>query len=424
MSKVAKKKPAKRKAKKKVVRKKPAKAEKAEAEEALEAESLPVKLNIGAGGTQLPGYTPVDRQSGQEAFPLDYPRESVDEIYASHILEHFPSALIPGVLENWASVLKPGGQIRIAVPDLDLMLEAYKIGSMRILPYLYGGHVDENDVHHIAFNRDSLHALMAGVGLERIRPFEPEFDDCSKLEISLNLLGYKPTYLEGGTIANVGATLAAPRFGPTMHFGCHHAALTPLKIPTTIIEGCYWWQQLSEGIEEHLEAGKEFVITMDYDSVFSTEQVIELYRLIRAYPEYDAICALQSKRGAEVSLFASVPEELGGKSKLTAFDIPVTHVMTGHFGLTIFRGDALREHPRPWMCPVPNEDGRWANGNIDADIDFWRLWAQEGRKLGLASHVAIGHMQQKITWPDQNFEQIDQDQQDYTDNGIPPNVRR
>lgn len=408
----------------KAIKKKPVKrkVKKAEAEEALEAQSLPVKLNIGAGDTQLPGFTPVDRKLDQEAFPLDYPRESVDEIYASHILEHFPPALIPGVLQNWTDVLKPGGQMRIAVPDFDLIIEAYKVGSMRILPYLFGGHVDENDVHHTSFNRDSLHALMASAGLERIRPFEPEFDDCSKLEISLNLMGYKPTAMKDSAMANVGAVLAAPRFGPVMHFGCHHNALTPLKIPTTIIEGCFWWQQLCEGMETHLADGKEFVLTMDYDTIFSTEQVVELYRLIRAYPEYDAICALQSKRGAKITLFASVPHELGGN--ITAFDLPVTHVMTGHFGLTIFRGDALREHPRPWMTPIPNDDGRWEDGNVDADIDFWRRWAQAGRKLGLASHVPVGHMQQKITWPDQNFDQIDQGQQDYTDHGMPPNVRR
>ena len=78
-----------------------------------------LKLNIGAGSTIISGFTPIDRKLGSEAYPLSYPDNSVDEIRASHILEHFSFAHAQQALKEWTRVLKPGGRIRIAVPDLD-----------------------------------------------------------------------------------------------------------------------------------------------------------------------------------------------------------------------------------------------------------------------------------------------------------------
>jgi predicted SAM-dependent methyltransferase len=78
-----------------------------------------IKLNIGAGCVDIPGYTPIDRKLGTEAYPLpQYTDNSVDEIRASHILEHFPFAEVPNVLAEWVRALKPGGTIKIAVPDI------------------------------------------------------------------------------------------------------------------------------------------------------------------------------------------------------------------------------------------------------------------------------------------------------------------
>ena len=59
----------------------------------------PLRLNLGAGRVRIDGWTPIDRQFGSEAYPLkDYADGSVDEIRASHLLEHFPFAEVPRVL--------------------------------------------------------------------------------------------------------------------------------------------------------------------------------------------------------------------------------------------------------------------------------------------------------------------------------------
>ena len=60
-----------------------------------------VRLNLGAGDSHLEGFKPIDRKLGSEVYPLAYNDESVDEIYASHVLEHFPYTKTQDVLDDW-----------------------------------------------------------------------------------------------------------------------------------------------------------------------------------------------------------------------------------------------------------------------------------------------------------------------------------
>lgn len=47
-----------------------------------------VRLNLGAGDNPMPGYVNLDIKGGVEIGKLPYENESVDEIRASHVLEH------------------------------------------------------------------------------------------------------------------------------------------------------------------------------------------------------------------------------------------------------------------------------------------------------------------------------------------------
>ena len=50
---------------------------------------------------------------------LPYEDESVDLIYASHVLEYFDREEAVDILSEWTRVLKKGGALRIALPDRD-----------------------------------------------------------------------------------------------------------------------------------------------------------------------------------------------------------------------------------------------------------------------------------------------------------------
>src|SRR5262245_57789670 len=112
-----------------------------------------MRINIGAGSYPLEGYLNLDRKTGDEAFPLQHQGKeiadgSVDEIRASHVLEHFPHAIAGDVVSHWAAKLKPGGALKIAVPDFDVIAQLYLDGSEApIEGYIMGGQTDADDFH-------------------------------------------------------------------------------------------------------------------------------------------------------------------------------------------------------------------------------------------------------------------------------------
>jgi predicted SAM-dependent methyltransferase len=85
-----------------------------------------IKLNIGCGPVLKPGWLNVDIEpidervvymNAAERFPL--PGESVDFAYSEHMIEHVSSAAGEFLLGEVHRVLKRGGWVRIATPDLD-----------------------------------------------------------------------------------------------------------------------------------------------------------------------------------------------------------------------------------------------------------------------------------------------------------------
>lgn len=97
-----------------------------------------MKLNLASHGDHKPGYISVDFDHPEaevkaDVTALPFEDESVDDIYAAHILEHFRSGnnyephlsnplnpkTVFDALKEWRRVLKPGGRLEIKVPDID-----------------------------------------------------------------------------------------------------------------------------------------------------------------------------------------------------------------------------------------------------------------------------------------------------------------
>lgn len=89
-------------------------------------------LNLGCGSTYHEAWTNVDLISTSPAViaadlraPLPYPDSSFDAVYHSHVLEHFEKADAERFLSECLRVLKPGGIIRVVVPDLEGIARTY-----------------------------------------------------------------------------------------------------------------------------------------------------------------------------------------------------------------------------------------------------------------------------------------------------------
>jgi predicted SAM-dependent methyltransferase len=88
-------------------------------------------MNLGSGNDRLDGYVAVDFFSSSAAYGADfrYPflidDGTFDGIFSEHTLEHLSYAEVAKVLAECRRMLKPGGTIRVIVPDLSIFVEHY-----------------------------------------------------------------------------------------------------------------------------------------------------------------------------------------------------------------------------------------------------------------------------------------------------------
>lgn len=384
-----------------------------------------LRLNLGCGGTPLDGYVNIDRAHGQEAYPLSYADGSVDEVRASHLFEHFAFADSINVLKDWVRVLKPGGVLRIAVPDLKAWAKMILEGDttpegLPLLSVLYGGQVDANDFHKSGMTHEVLMSLMRQCGLIGVQRWSnpPGVRDCASLSVSLNLEGIKPPVIKERLGDIVKAVMTTGRLGFMDNRYCSLNALAGLGISEDIAIGAYFDQLIERQIEAAVDWGYRYVLTMDYDTVFDRNTVERLLVLAESHPEADAIAPLQVKREEDFMLAC-----IDGEVTDETLEPDLTPARAAHFGLTLIRCDAIKDMPHPWFHHIPGPDGRWGDGRCDADMAFWKKFKEHGKRLFIATHIPIGHMQLMVSWPSDKHLQIHQRVSDWRKNGPPPNVR-
>jgi len=87
-------------------------------------------LNIGCGKKHLSGFVNMDIEQPYDKKldargGLPYSERTVDGVYSEHFFEHLTQTEGLGFLRECRRVLKPGGVVRIAMPDLDELIRRY-----------------------------------------------------------------------------------------------------------------------------------------------------------------------------------------------------------------------------------------------------------------------------------------------------------
>jgi SAM-dependent methyltransferase len=95
-------------------------------------DAWPMLLNVGCGQTFHPEWINVDVVPAAPgvrrvdlAHGLPFADRSIDACYCSHVLEHLPPEAAARALAEMFRVLRPGGIVRIVVPDLRRIAEQY-----------------------------------------------------------------------------------------------------------------------------------------------------------------------------------------------------------------------------------------------------------------------------------------------------------
>jgi len=175
-----------------------------------------VLLHVGCGQVNDADFINIDAYPHTHVHfvrdirsPRMWKDSDADLIYACHVFEHVERQEAPNVLRNWHRFLKPGGVLRLSVPDFDAVLRVYELSGRdiaEIAPPLMGGQLNALDFHYSLFNRMYLQKLLIDAGFHQVREWDPlncahhNFRDWAdfrwsivgeKIPISLNLEGVK-----------------------------------------------------------------------------------------------------------------------------------------------------------------------------------------------------------------------------------------
>lgn len=172
-----------------------------------------IKLHIG-GKEAHPDWKILDVEPRPEVdFVSDasclsqFADNSIQAIYASHVLEHFYYGLNNELfltLKEWLRVLQPGGKLYISVPNLKILCWLYLNPNLlplerhHLMRIMFGGQTNQYDVHKVGFDYDILALYLQEAGFsdcEEIQEFGL-FRDCSSMRIldtliSLNVIATK-----------------------------------------------------------------------------------------------------------------------------------------------------------------------------------------------------------------------------------------
>lgn len=158
-----------------------------------------IQLHLGCGERFIPEFTyhidarkfpHVDYVASADKLPM-FKDNSVDLVYACHLLEHFPRHQTEAVLKEWYRVLKPGGVLRLAVPDFEKLVEVYQRTKdlKLILGPLCGRQDYPENTHHIVFDYKTLTEILKKVGFKKIQRYDwrktihKDYDDLSQAYI-------------------------------------------------------------------------------------------------------------------------------------------------------------------------------------------------------------------------------------------------
>lgn len=149
--------------------------------------NCPRRLHVGCGANRFPGWLNADISPTADIVvfmerSLPFKQDFLERIYSEHVLEHVPYETGVFFLSEAHRTLMPGGCIRIAVPDLEDIVDSYHTGDWKRLDWVnwpeYSFIKTRAEMINIAFrwwghrhlyDREELKRALAEAGFSQIR---------------------------------------------------------------------------------------------------------------------------------------------------------------------------------------------------------------------------------------------------------------
>jgi GT2 family glycosyltransferase len=143
-----------------------------------------IKLNLGCGDERLEGYINCDLydETADEQFDaisIPYADNTVDEIRAYHLIEHFTFQGAMKALREWYRVLKPGGRVVMETPDLYHACKTFVDASPSDRIKLYGHFfawpdISPGQVHYFLYTEEQMMWTLSELGFVNARRERPD----------------------------------------------------------------------------------------------------------------------------------------------------------------------------------------------------------------------------------------------------------
>lgn len=158
-----------------------------------------IRINAGCGANIKEGWHNLDIEPNHGVTVCDltkmlpFSNASVDVVFSEHAIEHFTFEQGAAMFREFARVLRPGGYLRVATPDLRVLAYHYLRGELQWaesvgwLPVtacqMLNGGLRMWGHQHV-YDEDELKMLFASVGFtaKRVKPRESEHEALRGLE--------------------------------------------------------------------------------------------------------------------------------------------------------------------------------------------------------------------------------------------------
>lgn len=346
-----------------------------------------------------------DMRSDPELMTIENFGTKCASVHLVDDLEYYENDRVIARIKDVASWVKPGGILAVTVRDFEKIARAFLGAEADVTPGTLLG--DATKPVRSIMDKQSLMLAMQAARLVGVKLF-------AEHRFTSTVIGYVPVPSSRPLRERVAVAMTVPRlcFSDSMNSMVH--ACSVLDIECVQRSGAYYDVGIEASIDHAIGLGVEYVITADYDSVFSPEDIQRLVALADRTPDAAAIAPVQAGRCSDGPI-------LGLTEDVTAAQwwSDMVRVHQAHFGLTLLRVSALKELPKPWFRHKDHADGT----RVDADVQFWRNLAATGKSLYLSPAVSIGHIETLISWFTDDMKVVRQPVSEYYASGKPKGVR-
>jgi predicted SAM-dependent methyltransferase len=117
--------------------------------------------------------------------PLPFADDSFQFVFSSHVFEHLPHGSLTVLLKEIHRVLKPGGTMRVSVPDLTVMVGQYQPEDPDafVKAVFEIDHINTKNRHHWMYAEKSMREALESAGFVNVTRCQYRQGKCPDLKL-------------------------------------------------------------------------------------------------------------------------------------------------------------------------------------------------------------------------------------------------